>query len=78
MYVDIILYQIRKKNIINVISEELKPSLALTKVYYFKELNCNNADFDLDIHRIMNNLRTISVMVHQYFTTDITGRPING
>ena len=43
-----------------------------------KELNCNNTDFDLDIHRIMNNLRTISVMVHQYFTTDITGRPING
>ena len=68
----------KKKNIINVISEELKPSLALTKVYYFKELNCNNTDFDLDIQRIMNNLRTISVMVHQYFTTDITGRPING
>ena len=68
----------KKKNIINVISDELKPSLALTEVYYFKELNCNNTDFDLDIHRIMDNLRTISVMIHQYFTTDITGRPIDG
>ena len=68
----------KKKNIINVISDELKPSLALTEVYYLKELNCNNTDFDLDIQRIMNNLRTISVMIHQYFTTDITGRPING
>ena len=67
----------KKKNITNIISEELKPSLALTEVYYFKELNCNDADFDLDIDRIMNNIRTISVMVHQYFTTDITGRPIN-
>ena len=67
----------KKKNITNIISEELKPSLALTEVYYYKELNCNDADFDLDIDRIMNNIRTISVMVHQYFTTDITGRPIN-
>ena len=68
----------KKKNIMNIISDEVKPSLGLTEVYYFKELNCNNADFDLDIRRIMNNLRTISVMIHQYFTTDITGRPING
>ena len=67
----------KKKNITNIISEELKPSLALTEVYYYKELNCNDADFDLDIDRIMNNIRTISVMVHQFFTTDITGRSIN-
>ena len=63
---------------LNIIAAEIDPSIPMAKVYYFKELNCNNADFDLDIHRIMNNLRTISVMVHQYFTTDITGRPING
>ena len=67
----------KKKNITNIISEELKPSLALTEVYYYKELNCNDADFDLDIDRVMNNLRTISVMVYQYFKTDITGTPIN-
>jgi len=67
----------KKKNIINVISDELKPSLALTEVYYFKELNCNNTDFNLDTNRIMDNLRTISVMIHQYLTTDITGRSIN-
>ena len=68
----------KKKNIMNIISDEVKPSLGLTEVYYFKELNCNDVDFDLDIRRIMNNLRTMSVMIHQYFTTDITGRPING
>ena len=67
----------KKKNITNIISEELKPSLTLTEVYYYKELNCNDADFDLDIDRIMNNIRTIAVMVYQYFTTDITGRSIN-
>ena len=67
----------RKTNQLNIIAQELKPTIPLAEIYYFKELNCNNTDFDLDIHRIMNNLRTISVMVHQYFTTDITGKPIN-
>ena len=76
MYVDNFILD-KKINITNVTSEELKPSLALTEVYYYKELNCNDADFDLDIDRIMNNLRKISVMVHQYFTTDITGRSID-
>ncbi len=67
----------KKKNIINIIIDEVKPSLGLTEIYYYKELNCSKANFSLDINRMMNNMRTISVMVYQYFTTDITGRPIN-
>ena len=67
----------KKKNIMNIISDEVKPSLGLTEIYYYKELNCSKANFSLDINRMMNNMRTISVMVYQYFTTDITGRPIN-
>ena len=67
----------KKKNIMNIISDEVKPSLGLTEVYYYKELNCNETNFSLDINRNMNNLRTISVMIYQYLTTDITGRPIN-
>ena len=67
----------KKKNIMNIISDEVKPSLGLTEVYYYKELNCNEANFSLDINRTMNNLRTIFVMIYQYLTTDITGRPIN-
>ena len=61
----------------NIISDEVKPSLGLTEVYYYKELNCNNVNFSLDLNRIINNLNTISVMFYQYFTTDITGRPLN-
>ena len=68
----------KKTEALKIISDEVKPTLGYTNTYYFHELNCNDADFDLDIDRIMNNIRTISVMVHQYFTTDITGRPING
>ncbi len=67
----------KKKNIVNIISEEVEPTLGLTKIYYYKELNCNKANFSLDINRIMDNYRTILVMVYQYLTTDITGRPIN-
>ena len=67
----------KKKNLMNIISDEVKPNLGLTEVYYYKELNCNNANFSLDLNRIINNLNTISVMFYQYFTTDITGRPLN-
>ena len=67
----------KKTQALKIISDEVKPTLGYTNTYYFHELNCNDADFDLDIDRVMNNIRTISVMVHQYFTTDITGRSIN-
>ena len=67
----------KKKNLMNIISDEVKPSLGLTEVYYYKELNCNEANFSLDLNRIINNFNTISVMFYQYFTTDITGRPLN-
>ena len=67
----------KKKNLMNIISDEVKPSLGLTEVYYYKELNCNDVNFSLDLNRIINNLNTISVMLYQYFTTDITGRPLN-
>ena len=67
----------KKKNLMNIISDEVKPNLGLTEVYYYKELNCNNANFSLDLNRIINNFNTILVMFYQYFTTDITGRPLN-
>ena len=67
----------KKKNLMNIISDEVKPSLGLTEVYYYKELNCNSANFSLDLNRIINNFNTISVMLYQYFTTDIKGRSLN-
>tara|TARA_B100001996_G_C18191435_1_gene412309 strand:+ start:23 stop:331 length:309 start_codon:yes stop_codon:yes gene_type:complete len=67
----------KKKTQMNIISEEVEPTLGLTQIYYYKELNCNKVNFSLDVNRMMNNFRTISVMVYQYLSTDITGRPIN-
>ena len=57
-------------------SKEIDISLGNTRVYYFRELNCKKADLSFDMIRIIENIEVISVMVYQYFTTDITGKPL--
>ena len=65
----------KKTNQLNVIAAEISPSIPLTEVYYFKELNCNNVDLKWDYKRVLQNLNTISVMIYQELTTDIRGNP---
>ena len=65
----------KKTNQLNVIAAEITPSIPLTEVYYFRELNCNNVDLKLDYKRVLQNLNTISVMIYQELTTDIRGVP---
>ena len=65
----------KKTNALNIISEEITPALPLTDVYYFRELNCNNVDLTWDLDRVIQNLNTISVLIYQELTTDITGAP---
>ena len=74
MFVDIIL-QLKKTNTLNIISAELAPSLPMARVYYFRELNCNNVELAWDIDRVIENLNTLSVMIYQELTTDIQGNP---
>ena len=70
-------YVIKKKsNIIEELSKEIDISLGNTRVYYFRELNCKKADLSFDMIRMMENIEVISVMFYQYFTTDITGKPL--
>ena len=57
----------------NIIAQELKPSLPLAEIYYFKELNCNSVNLEWDVDRVLRNLNTISVMIYQELTTDIRG-----
>ena len=69
-------YVIKKKsNIIEELSKEIDISLGNTRVYYFRELNCNNVDLAWDIDRVIENLNTLSVMIYQELTTDIQGNP---
>jgi len=63
----------KKTEQLNIISEEVKPSLGYTTLYHYKELNCNNVTFNLDLDRLSENFKTLSVMIYQEFTTDIKG-----
>ena len=66
----------KKPNILNVITQEIDPSIPKAKVYYYEELNCTSVDLVWDINRVIKNLEAISVLVYQSLTTDITGRPL--
>ena len=63
----------KKTEQLNIISEEVKPTLGYTTTYYYKELNCNNVSFNSDLGRLSENLKTLSVMIYQELTTDIKG-----
>ena len=66
----------KKTNILNIITQEIDPSIPKAKVYYYQELNCNSVELVWDVNRVIKNLEAISVLVYQSLTTDITGRPL--
>ena len=65
----------KRTNIINIVTDDIDPSLGNAKYYIYNELNCNEVDLDWDVERVMDNLRTISVIIYQELSTDIRGDP---
>ena len=65
----------KRTNILNIVTDEIDPSLGNAKYYIYRELNCDNVVLDWDIDRVMDNLRTISVVIYQELNTDIRGDP---
>ena len=65
----------KKTNELNIIAREIDPSIPMAKVYYFKELNCNKVNLSWDYERVIKNLKVLSVLIYQEFTTDIHGNP---
>ena len=65
----------KKTNQLNIIAQEIDPSIPLAKIYYFKELNCNEVELTWDYDRVITNLQTISVLIYQELSTDIRGDP---
>ena len=63
----------KRTNILNIVTDEIDPSLGNAKYYVYRELNCDNVVLDWDIDRVMDNLRTISVIIYQELSTDIRG-----
>ena len=65
----------KRTNILNVVTDEIDPDLGNARVYFYQELNCNDVDLEWDIDRVVENLRTISVIIYQELNTDIRGNP---
>ena len=65
----------KRTDLLNIITKEIDPSLGNAKYYFYKELNCSNVDLDWDAERVIDNLKTISVLVYQELSTDIKGNP---
>ena len=65
----------KKTNILNIVTDEIDPSLGNARYYIYRELNCNYVDLDWDLERVIDNLRTISVIIYQELNTDIRGDP---
>tara|TARA_B100000686_G_C16267465_1_gene702354 strand:- start:111 stop:410 length:300 start_codon:yes stop_codon:yes gene_type:complete len=65
----------KKTNILNIVTDEIDPSLGTARYYVFRELNCNSVNMDWNLERVMDNLRTISVIIYQELSTDIRGEP---
>ena len=65
----------KRTNILNIVTDEIDPNLGNAQVYFYKELNCNDVDLEWDIDRVVDNLRTISVIIYQELSTDIKGNP---
>jgi len=65
----------KRSNIINIVTDDIDPTLGNAKYYVYRELNCNDDDLDWDVERVMDNLRIISVFIYQELNTDIRGDP---
>ena len=65
----------KRTNILNIVTDEIDPSLGNARYYIYRELNCNDVDLDWDVDRVVDNLRTITVIIYQELNTDIRGDP---
>ena len=66
-----------KENNINQLKFKDNINLGKNKVYIFKELDCEKADLNYDISRLINNIKMISEIVYQYMITDISDKSLN-
>ena len=65
----------KRTETLNIVTEELDPSLGNARYYVYDELNCNNVDISWDLDRVIENFQALTVLIYQELTTDIKGDP---
>ena len=58
----------KKSNIIEELSKEIDISLGNTKIYYFRELNCQTADMSVDTKRMLKNIEVNPLLIYTSFS----------
>ena len=65
----------KRTETLNIVTQEIDPSLGNAKYYVYDELNCNNVDISWDLDRVVENFQALTVLIYQELTTDIRGDP---
>ena len=65
----------KRTETLNIVTQDLDPSLGNAKYYVYDELNCNNVDISWDLDRVVENFEALTVLIYQELTTDIKGDP---
>ena len=65
----------KRTETLNIVTQELDPSLGNAKYYVYDELNCNNVDISWDLDRVVENFEALTVLIYQELSTDIKGDP---
>ena len=65
----------KRTETLNIVTQDLDPSLGNAKFYVYDELNCNNVDISWDLDRVVENFQALTVLIYQELNTDIRGDP---
>ncbi len=65
----------KRTETLNIVTQEIDPSLGNAKFYVYDELNCSNVDISWDLDRVVENFQALTVLIYQELTTDIRGDP---
>ena len=65
----------KRTETLNIVTQDLDPSLGNAKYYVYDELNCNNVDISWDLDRVVENFQSLAVLIYQELNTDIRGDP---
>ena len=65
----------KRTETLNIVTQEIDPSLGNAKFYVYDELNCSNVDISWDLDRVVENFQALTVLIYQELSTDIRGDP---